>query len=198
MIDKERFDHSAEQTIIRSIEQQWQTRIAELGDPYGCGLCFIDSDERILAWLRVVRRKNPKADLVVDVRTLTEAMPFVWASGKPLIFVASFPDGFRYVVWKPGMADFHRFRPDPEKGQTLYDTYCDAVIPAAELKSLGRRLPEALVESLGVRKTAAPAEAGKTPKTPVSVVPGVHTQRRRKQKPPQWRNILQDTRTSTT
>jgi hypothetical protein len=149
-----------------------------------------------LAWLQVFRRSDPKADLVIDIRTLTQVIPFVWASGKPLILVAAFPDGLRYVIWQAGMADFRRYRADPEKGQTLYDTYWDAVIPAAELIPLGRRLPEPLVEGLSVRKIPAPAKAGKAPKMPVSVLPGVQTQRRRKQKPPQWRNILQDTRTS--
>jgi hypothetical protein len=185
----ERFDHSAEQTIIRRIEQQWKVRVAELGDPYDCGLCFIDSDERILAWLRVVRRKNPNADLVVDVRTLTEVIPFVWASRKPLVFVVDFPGGLRYAIWKPGMADFCRYRPDPEKGQTLYDTYWDAVIPAAELKPLGLTFPEALTESPKGRKIRVQAGTGETPMKPA--VPVVRAPRKATEKSSRWPNIIQ-------
>jgi hypothetical protein len=65
------------------------------------------------------------ADLAVDIRELKEVMPFVWASGKPLIFVAAFQYGVRYAIWKPGMADFRPYYPDPEKERTPYDVYWD-------------------------------------------------------------------------
>jgi hypothetical protein len=192
----EQFEKDAEGDIVRSIVRQWQVSVTSLGDPYYSGRCFVDPDARILAWLRVFRRSDPKADLVIDIRNLAEGMPFVWASGKPLILVVACPDGLRYAIWQPGMSDFHRYRPDPKKGQTLYDIYWDAVIPAAELKPLGRTLPEVLAESLSVRTIPVAAGAGKTPKKPSSAVPVGRARRKATQKSCRWPNIIQDRRNS--
>jgi hypothetical protein len=128
----------------------------------------VDSDGRILAWLRVFERKELRDGLKFDIRRLTEAEPFLSASGRPLVLVARFSEGLRYVMWKPGLADFIPYWPTHDE-QMEYDEYWDAVIPADELQPLGWILPREIARGIGVRGRKRPA----------------------KQKGPQWRNIIE-------
>jgi hypothetical protein len=193
---REESEYEVEQKMIANIQRQWHVRIAHLGHPYYGGFCFVGPDKSILAWMRVFLIRDPAADLTMDIREFEESMPFVWAIGKPLIFVAAFPYGLRYAVSQPGTADFRPYYPDPEEGQTPYDIYWDAVIPAAELKPLGRTLPEALSKNLSVRKTPASAGAGLTPNKPVSAIPVVRAPRRAKQKASRWPDIIPERKNS--
>jgi hypothetical protein len=144
--------------VIRNIQKQWQVGVASSGYPYHGGL-LLDPNERILGWLRVCHRNGPKADLLMDVGDLVRAMPFVLASGRPLVLVVSSPEGLRYAVWQPGLADFRAYRSDQEEEEPWY-----AVIPASALKPLGRSCPEELGKNLGVRRIRVPAGRSEAPK----------------------------------
>ena len=132
------------------------------------GDCLVDPYGRILAWVRIFQRKELKDGLKFDIRGLTQAAPFLSASGRPLVLVARFSEGLRYVMWKPGLADFFPYRPSCDE-QTPYDEYWEADIPADELQPLGWVLPREIAR--GIR--------GRSRKRPV------------KRKGVQWRNIIE-------
>jgi hypothetical protein len=97
--------------VIQQINERWHVGVAHLGEPYYGGDCLVDPYGRILAWVRIFQRKELKDGLEFDIRWLTEAAPFLSASGRPLVLVARFSEGLRYAIWKPGLADFFPYIP---------------------------------------------------------------------------------------
>lgn len=158
----------AESYVIQQITERWHVGVAHLGEPYYGGDCLVDPHGRILAWLRIFRRKELKDGLKFDIRRLTQAAPFLSASGRPLVLVARFSEGLRYAMWKPGLADFILYRHTCDE-QTEYAEFWDAIIPADELRPLGWVLPLEIARGIG----------GRGRKRPV------------KRKGVQWRNIIE-------
>lgn len=183
---REQSEYKTEEEIIRNVRKQWKVSVRELSGPYHRVLCLVDPHKQVLAWL-CISPGDPKAEPTVDIRNLTGAMPFVWASGKPLILVASSPDGLRYAIWRPGIADFRPYEPDHE---LRYEAYWDAVIPAAELKPLGRRFPVVRGNNLGVDTIPAPTGTGETPIQPSGAVTVIRGRRRAKEKWSQWADVI--------
>jgi hypothetical protein len=139
----------AEFNIKRQIKECWGMGIAYLDEPYHGGDCLVDAHGRILAWLRIFQRKELKDGLKFDIRRLTEVMPFLSASGRPLVLVVRSSKGLWYVMWKPKLTDFVPHRPSCDE-QTLYDEYWDAVVPTRALKPLGQGLPAEIRANLNV------------------------------------------------
>ncbi len=73
------------------VKEHWGVDVAYVDEPYHAGWCLVNEVGRIVAGVRIFKQKQTGYGLTFDIRKIADVMPFVSASGKPLILVTRCP-----------------------------------------------------------------------------------------------------------
>jgi hypothetical protein len=69
-----------EARVMSTIKKNWQLDVSYIEDPNYHGRCLVESSGLIVAWVHSCERRDPKAELCIDIRHLLEVMPLMLAN----------------------------------------------------------------------------------------------------------------------